>query len=332
MNPAPPPATPPHVVRFSTDDLPERDRIAYTREVYGRRICGLEVEPDAGVPFHFSQSLTILPELCFSKIDCSPHKIYRTRSLLADGNDDLFLYWCESAPFVTNNCGHEAHVIPGSGVSSSAADTGVNHFAETKNFTSVTLRRRLVKAVAPSIEDLLARPISGETPALRLLKGYLNLWQNGELAATAQEQQALSNHVYDLIALIYGAKGDAAEQAAQGGGRAAQLAMIQREIAHSFADPDFSLLELARRTNTHPRHVQRLLEQANSSFVREMIEHRLTLARDMLRSPRHRHQTVTEISYACGFGNISHFNRQFRLHFGATPTEVRMGGGLGAKG
>jgi hypothetical protein len=247
MNPTPPPATPPHVVRFSTDDLPERDRIAYTREVYGRSLCGLDIEPDAGVPLRITQAVTILPDLYLNTIDCSPHTARRTRSLLTDGNDSLFLLWNPDGPNISTNCGREANLASDNAGLFSAADVGVNYFGRTTCHTSLTLSRRLIRMAVPNIENFLVQPIASDTPALRLLKGYLNTWQNGELAATGREQQALSNHVYDLVALLFGAKGDAAHQAAQGGARAARLAQIHREIEHGVLDPDFSLPELALR-------------------------------------------------------------------------------------
>jgi AraC-like DNA-binding protein len=125
------------------------------------------------------------------------------------------------------------------------------------------------------------------------------------------------------MALMFGAKGDAAEQAAQGGARAARLAQIQHEIQRGALDPDFSLPALARRIGVSARYVQQLLEQGNSSFVREILERRLTLAHEMLRSPRHRHQSIAEIAQACGFGTDTHFYRQFRRRFGVTPGEAR---------
>ena len=33
--------------------------------------------------------------------------------------------------------------------------------------------------------------------------------------------------------------------------------------------------------------------------------------------------TISEISYACGFNNISNFNRVFRERIGTTPSDYR---------
>ena len=43
----------------------------------------------------------------------------------------------------------------------------------------------------------------------------------------------------------------------------------------------------------------------------------------MLIDPRYAGEKISSIVYDCGFGDISYFNRIFRRHYGATPSDVR---------
>jgi transcriptional regulator GlxA family with amidase domain len=43
----------------------------------------------------------------------------------------------------------------------------------------------------------------------------------------------------------------------------------------------------------------------------------------MLTDRRCRHLGIADIAFACGFGDISNFNRMFRRRFGDTPSGVR---------
>jgi AraC-like DNA-binding protein len=43
----------------------------------------------------------------------------------------------------------------------------------------------------------------------------------------------------------------------------------------------------------------------------------------MLRDPTHDALKVIDVAYACGFNDVSYFNRCFRRRFGASPTELR---------
>ena len=54
-----------------------------------------------------------------------------------------------------------------------------------------------------------------------------------------------------------------------------------------------------------------------------VLELRLQKARAMLASPRYDRMKVSDIALACGFNEVSYFNRCFRRRFGASPTQFR---------
>jgi AraC-like DNA-binding protein len=43
----------------------------------------------------------------------------------------------------------------------------------------------------------------------------------------------------------------------------------------------------------------------------------------MLADRQHDKRKVSEIAYACGFNEVSYFNRCFRARFGTSPTQLR---------
>ena len=75
--------------RLSTDDLPERDRLAAWREFYGRKFLRLEHEPLCEDAFRLVLALRQLPGLGLVSVDFSPLRVGRTRDLIADGNDGV---------------------------------------------------------------------------------------------------------------------------------------------------------------------------------------------------------------------------------------------------
>ena len=50
---------------------------------------------------------------------------------------------------------------------------------------------------------------------------------------------------------------------------------------------------------------------------------RLARVRGMLSDPRHAHRTISALAFDAGFGDLSTFNRAFRLRYHATPSDVR---------
>jgi AraC-like DNA-binding protein len=43
----------------------------------------------------------------------------------------------------------------------------------------------------------------------------------------------------------------------------------------------------------------------------------------MLIDRRHAHLNIAQIAHESGFGDVSYFNRAFRRHFGAKPSDFR---------
>src|SRR6476660_7325125 len=79
------------IVEFSTDHLPEEDRIAYWREHYGHVMLRVDLEPARDVAFHACMTSLSLPGLQLIEGTSSPARISRTGAYLADGNDDALL-------------------------------------------------------------------------------------------------------------------------------------------------------------------------------------------------------------------------------------------------
>jgi hypothetical protein len=80
----------PGVFRFSTNDLPERDRLPIWREVFGRAITKADIEPLGDRPF-LSESCVHLPDVTIRSSSASAAVVRRTAALVADGDDNFVL-------------------------------------------------------------------------------------------------------------------------------------------------------------------------------------------------------------------------------------------------
>jgi AraC-like DNA-binding protein len=66
-----------------------------------------------------------------------------------------------------------------------------------------------------------------------------------------------------------------------------------------------------------------LFEEDGSSFSSFVLAERMRGVRRMLVDRRYAHLNIAQIAHESGFGDVSYFNRAFRRHFGATPSDVR---------
>jgi AraC-like DNA-binding protein len=105
--------------------------------------------------------------------------------------------------------------------------------------------------------------------------------------------------------------------------RAARREAILKLIEERCADSGLSAAMLAALLGITPRYVHLLLEETGKSFTHHVLERRLDKAAALLRDPRWRQFTIAEIAAEVGFADLSYFNRTFRRHFGATPSDIR---------
>lgn len=71
------------------------------------------------------------------------------------------------------------------------------------------------------------------------------------------------------------------------------------------------------------RRRQKLFEEDGSSFSAFVLTERVTRAHRMLLDQRYAHLNIAQIALESGFGDVSYFNRAFRRHFGAKPSDFR---------
>jgi AraC-like DNA-binding protein len=84
---------------------------------------------------------------------------------------------------------------------------------------------------------------------------------------------------------------------------------------------DITLSEIAAMVNMPQSSFSRFIKKRTGrTFVESLNDIRLGHAMRMLITTS---QTVAEISYKCGFNNLSYFNRLFRRKNGCTPIEFR---------
>jgi AraC-like DNA-binding protein len=309
------------VLRLVSDALPERDRLAVWRELYGREMLRLEHEPlDEMKLFRVDMTLRRLPDLGMVRADLSPLRVGRSRALIADGNDAVTFQIASAAGFAAQ-LGREVEVAAGAAIGLSNADVGKFDFPLGARVLALSLTRRMLAALVHDLEDALVQPVETGSEAVWLLKHYVDLLDETPTLSAPELIELSVTHVYDLVALSFGATRDAAELAGGRGVRAARLAAAKEFVSKHLHRQDLRASSVAAYLHVTPRYVQMLFESEGRSFSEFVLAKRLALAyRMLLVDPR---EKISAIAISAGFGDLSYFNRTFRRRFQRTPSEVR---------
>jgi AraC-like DNA-binding protein len=308
-------------VRFCSDDIPERDRVEYVREVYGRAIVKHDIEPRPDSPFHWRSALRTMPGLGLASTYVSAVRTWRTREQI--DSDDLVLNVTVAGRRVVRQLGREAVARAGEVVVSRSADVGACEVEANSQLVNIRVPFVALAPMIADVDSVLVRPIPAATRPLSLLLGYLDALQTIDALERPELRHLAAVHVHDLVALTLGASRDAAANAGGRGLRAARLRAIKADIIANLGARELSLAAVAARQNISPSYVRKLFETDGTSFTDFVLGQRLARAHRLLGDPRSAGRAIGDIAFAAGFGDLSYFNRAFRRRYGAAPGEVR---------
>ena len=313
------------IVRFSTDDLPEKDRAAIWREHFGPSVFKVEIEPPPpDIPLKVDMAARSLPGLQLLSGLYTPGRMIRTRQLIADdGNDDFIFRINTSGSVSVSAAGRDLDYGCGA-ILTNAAEASTLDRPSFGGSTVVQIPRSILSPLVIGIDDITMRPIPAETNTLRLLIGYANaLLTDGAFESPPELRHLVVNHVTDLVALTLGATRDGAYIAEARGVPAARLYAAKAYIVENSGLQNLTAADVAAHLGVTIRHVQRLFEGDGTTFSTFLVNQRLTRAYRMLCEPRFSFWEIGKIASYVGFSDLSHFGRCFRKLYGSSPRDIR---------
>jgi AraC-like DNA-binding protein len=302
--------------------LPERDRFPAFREEFARRVLMMDVIDHSNGRPRIEITFMPLGPAAAGSLLATPAEFIRDKRHLKDRSEGFVLQIVESGPIHFTHAGEERACNPG-WAHLVDQERSLRAFCPGRAMIrNVAVQAAALKTLVPHPEDLAGRAVH-PGPALNLLKGYLQSIAALEESLSAELAPIVGGHLLDLVAAALGPTADAAELVATRGVKAARLRATLAAIERHYTDADLDLDSVASTLGLSRRYVQLLLEETGKSFTEHLAERRLRRAHAMLADPRSAHLRIIDIALATGFGDVSHFNRVFRRHFGDSPSGFR---------
>ncbi|MCP3382405.1 MULTISPECIES: AraC family transcriptional regulator [unclassified Bradyrhizobium] len=314
------------VLKVSSSDIPESERVTTLRDFYCRGTAKAELEIRDGEPIIANLTAHSLPDAHLLLGTLFGAKLVRSRQLVVDdGDDSLAFVFNRSGTIGVTGRGRDLLLGPGDAVLASAEDaTTFERFVEGDCF-SLRVPRRVLAPIIMDVDDAVMRVIRDRQAEIRVLVDYAASLVREHALATPALRELGAGHLHDLLALVLGPTDDIRESAGRRGAKAARLRKAKFLIVNNCWRQDISVAGVAQELGVTPRYLQRLFEADGRTFSSFLIEQRLKRAHRMLREPEFAERPVSSIAYDVGFGDLSYFNRSFRRAYGATPSDVRSG-------
>jgi AraC-like DNA-binding protein len=314
------------VFRFSTDELPEHERLARWREVIGRRHMRMDIEPQGALSA--SISARRLPSADMAFVESSPARYLRTRELLQDGNADFSFARVVRAGFTISGAGVEENFAAGEAAVVFHGKEACFDLREPATVGAIRINGDLLRQAMRDLDERLVHRLTADNTALRLLGSYMQSVTHNGVPDEPALAHLIGTHLIDLVVFGMRPNAETGERAA-GAVQAARLAAIRADVLANLGQVRLSAKTIARQQGVSERYVYLLFEQNGLSFSRFVMEERLKRAMTMLLDPACAALRISDIAYAAGFGDLTTFNRAFRQRYGGTPRAIRRGSARG---
>jgi AraC-like DNA-binding protein len=314
----------PHA-QFSTADLPARDRVAVYREVISRSVGNFHVDPTAE-GFSFEATATTLPRLSIARIASGPVRAQRTAKMAADDTRDITLAIFHEGRVSVSQLGRDVTVENGGAILLSSRDPIVMHRTAAR-LTNLSVLRSDIAPMVSDLDAAVATAVPHDSEAMRLLTGYCDVVTRRAGVETNPLDDLAAAHLLDLMALAIGATGEAEATARGGGLKAARHARLFAEAARflalRFGDPELKPDLVARRLGVSSRLLHKVFAERGETVMDRLWRERVNRAAHLLDDPDAADRSVTDIAFACGFNDSSHFCRVFACRIGMAPSRWR---------
>ena len=182
-------------------------------------------------------------------------------------------------------------------------------------------------AVAPLLGRLDDTPLSlvpPRTEALNLLVTYASAIADALPLATPELQRLAVSHMHDLVAATIGATRDGTSDC--GGTRHRRRAAASYHDRHQRASRSTAICPSPRSRGATTSHHGTFTSSSRtkaSPFRRSCSASASRAHTGILSDPCLADRNISSVAFDVGFGDLSYFNRAFRRHYAATPTEIR---------
>jgi AraC-like DNA-binding protein len=317
-------------VQVSFGAWPEIARATAFREFLARLGYRYQLERLPDTWFKAELNFNALPDLIVMEGQLHGSRNRRTREIIDDCRDEAMFLVNLRGPHLVEQFGREVVLGDGDAVLVSGNDPSCFTHHAPGNLLGLRIPKSPLLRMLRAGDGNFMRSVPAGTAALSLLRDYVGLTWERDVAADPALARLMSGQIVELIAATIGATRDGAEQARLGGLRAARLQRARQEISRRMTEPDLSLVAMAEQLHCTPRSLQRLFESSGTTFSDFLLEERLARAYRMLGDPWQAAQKISSIALDCGFNDVSYFNRAFRRRYGAAPGDVRSGSSAGS--
>lgn len=311
---------------FSTRDVHPRDRLSFWQDVACKAFVEIECRTDAGPAFDATIWSRSLSQISISLVDTDQCGVFRRRRAIARAaSDDVLLSLQLAGSSLLSQNGRETRLGTGDFAIYDTMRTYALMVPSGVRQLVLKLPRRELERRLGSISRYTAIAVRADDPFGAFASGFLGLIPTRADALDRLDDRGaddLSCKIYDMVTLAF-RNGMDADAAARTPAREITLARLKAAIEERLADPGLKPGIAAAAAGIGVRYANELLSGEGSSLEPYILERRLANCAEALSDRRQSGRSISDIEFAWGFADASHFGRRFKERYGCTPRDYR---------
>lgn len=307
---------------YSTQSVPESERLDYWNELVRQTYVNLEVKPRGEGPFFGSIEVEPLGCTELSVVD-SCQQLARRKFLnrSSQENDLYMLIMQERSCGVLRQDSREVKLVPGHWTLIDSTRPyeifGSGHFRHLV----MSIPKSHLARWQNSAKNITAVDLLSNLPLGLVVAEHLNLLFKNLNRVSAEERLVVGESVLNLIlgALMNALTDRNIDQLSEHN----RVELIKSYIHRHLRDPDLSVYSIAQALNISRRYVHKLFEGEGAGISEYVRNLRLDNCRREIVADTTGRRAISEIAFSWGFNSQSHFSTLFKKRFGRAPRDIR---------
>ncbi|MBA1157676.1 helix-turn-helix domain-containing protein [Microvirga mediterraneensis] len=308
---------------FSTDQVHPRDRFDYWHSVACKNLIVHDATPECRPTFQAELHAGALADLSLVLFETAPMRVSHTQYHCARmQSDEVFVCRLISGQLVLEQAGREVDMKAGDMTLLDPLLPYEGKFSAGMELLVLKAPRRSMEARVGRTTDMVTRIMKPAEAEHGLASAFLAMLPDytDQLGTFAIE--TVKNQTLDLIAVSL-AKTQERPRPYLSSAKASALLNIRAAIEARLTDRGLDAATVAAAAGVSVRYANALLAQEGTSIARLIQSRRLERCHRALKDPFQAHRTVSEIAFAWGFLDMTHFGRRFKATYGVLPGEFR---------
>jgi AraC-like DNA-binding protein len=310
---------------ISTNDVSEQERLSYWNDLVCHTFTRVEVTSLLDEPFFGAIATDQLAFIKFAEVTTRPSLVTRSKQFIAQTTEDYVkaIYQLNGETTFSQK-DRTAHLGCGNWVFFDCSQPySLKHSPAYSRNVVLVLQwpKRVFCARLPHIEALTGYALSSTAGLGRITYDFIQSLRRDITRIEPETRPQLAETLVDLLATTLSESLCPAKAVTRN--QAVTLLEVKSFIHQHLADPKLSSHMIAKALNISKSYLYLLFQGENTTVNRYIWDLRLEKSRADLANPLHRHRTITEIAFAWGFNNSTHFSRMFKERFGLSARAYR---------